>query len=284
MSRGTFAQGDLLPLRPSNEEDSEKRENSEVPGPPEDDDELLDECKPVKVLRGPTRPTKLELEEHEHSHIPFRSWCPHCMRGKSKASGHRTSSGAREKPIISIDYAFLGVSKGTSREDRIKLESEAVAAGHTPTLVMFDSESRGIYAYAATRKGYDERLCRQVVNDLDNLGYKDVVLKSDQEPAIVNLMEIIKANWNGNAALENSPVRESEANGAVERAIQTWEGQVRTMKDALEHRLQAEIPPEHAIMTWIVEHAATLVRRSLVSVDGRTPYEKIKGRPSRRSL
>jgi hypothetical protein len=283
LSGSTFVEGDLLPLRPSDEE-SDKRDATEVLKLPEGDDELLDECKPVKVLRGPTRPTKLELEEHEHSHIPFRSWCPHCMRGKSKASGHRSSNGAREKPIVSIDYAFLGVSKGTSREDRIRLESEAVAAGHTPTLVMFDSESRGIYAYAVTRKGYDERLCRQVVNDLDNLGYKDIVLKSDQEPAIINLVEIIKANWNGNAVLENSPVRESEANGAVERAIQTWEGQVRCMKDALEHRLQTEIPPDHAIMTWIVEYAASLMRRSLVSMDGRTPYEKIKGRPSRRSL
>ena len=159
MSGSTFVEEKLLlPLRPSNEEEIDKRDATEVLEPTEGDDELLKEGKPVKVLRGPVRPTKLEMEEHEHSHIPFRSWCPHCMRGKSKASGHRSSNCAREKPIVSVDYAFLGVSRGTSREDRIRLESEAVAAGHTPTLVMFDSESRGIYAYAATRKGYDERL------------------------------------------------------------------------------------------------------------------------------
>ena len=37
-------------------------------------------------------------------------------------------------------------------------------------------------------------------------------MKSDQEPAILTLVEMIKASWNGNMALEQSPVGESEAN------------------------------------------------------------------------
>ena len=72
------------------------------------------------------------------------------------------------------------------------------------------------------------------------MGYKEVVFKSDQEPALCNFIEVVKANWNGDAVLENSPVGESESNGAVEKAIQTWEGQVRTMKDALEYRIGGE--------------------------------------------
>jgi hypothetical protein len=273
-----------LSLRPLDENDSRECDVAGQLKPLEEGEELLQEGKPIKILRGPVKPTKLEIEEHEHSHIPFRSWCPHCMRGKSKASGHRSSAQIRDKTIVSLDYAFLGIAKGTSREERLKLEAEAAAAGHTPSLVMFDSESRGIYAYAADSKGYNERLCRQVVNDLDNLGYKDIVLKSDQEPAMMSFVEIVKANWNGNAVLENSPVRESEANGAVERAIQTWEGQVRTVKDALEHRLGCVIPPDHPVMTWIVDYSASLLRRCLVTADGRTPYEKVKGRASRRSV
>ena len=37
-------------------------------------------------------------------------------------------------------------------------------------------------------------------------------------------------------------------------------------------------------MTWMVEYAASLLRRCLVTSDGRTPYEKIKGRASRRPV
>ena len=73
-------------------------------------------------------------------------------------------------------------------------------------------------------------------------------------------MEMIKASWNGEAALENSPVGESESNGAVERAIQTWEGQVRTMKDALASRLRCELPADLPVLTWLVEYAAALLK------------------------
>ncbi len=165
-----------MPLRPLDESETDECDAAKVWEPTEGDSELLQEGKPVKILGGPIRPTKLELEEHEHNHIPFRKWCPHCMRGKSKASGHRSSNHAMEKPIVSLGYV-LGISQGTSREDRLRPEAEAVAAGHTPTLVMVDSESRGIYKYSAAVKGYNELLCHQVVNDLDNPGYKDIVLK-----------------------------------------------------------------------------------------------------------
>ena len=70
------------------------------------------------------------------------------------------------------------------------------------------------------------------MEDLDNMGYKDIILKSDQEPALRAFMDTVKAHWNENAAYEHSPVGESESNGAVERAMQNWEGQVRTVKDA----------------------------------------------------
>ena len=99
---------------------------------------------------------------------------------------------------------------------------EAERQGHTPSLVMVDSKSKGIFAYIVTKKGADDGTCRAIVEDLDLLGYKDAVLKSDQEPAIKVLGELIKAAWNGNLAIEESPVGESQSNGMVDRGIQTW--------------------------------------------------------------
>ena len=100
----------LLPLRPIEENATSEHDAAETMEPTGGDEELMQEGKPIKILRGPVKPTKLEIEEHQHNHIPFRSWCPHCMRGKSKASGHRSSTQIREKAIVSLDYAFLGVS------------------------------------------------------------------------------------------------------------------------------------------------------------------------------
>ena len=39
----------------------------------------------VAKARGNTKePTQKEIDEHTLTHIPFRSWCAHCVRGKAK--------------------------------------------------------------------------------------------------------------------------------------------------------------------------------------------------------
>ena len=36
-----------------------------------------------KTLPTPYTPSKQERIEHELTHVPYRSWCPHCVRGKA---------------------------------------------------------------------------------------------------------------------------------------------------------------------------------------------------------
>ena len=49
------------------------------------------------------------------THIPFRDWCPHCVRGKSKSEPHhRAVRDATEIPDVSLDYMFMG--SGNSEE------------------------------------------------------------------------------------------------------------------------------------------------------------------------
>ena len=47
---------------------------------------------------------------------------------------------------------------------------------------------------------------------------------------------------------ENSPKGESQSNGDIENAIKQVEGQIRTMKIALENKLQERIGPELPIL------------------------------------
>ena len=69
-----------------------------------------EEAVEIKVLPSPTPPSRQEMLEHNLTHWPFRSWCKHCVAGKAKASGHRSTgnTSASEVPIISMDYAFMG--------------------------------------------------------------------------------------------------------------------------------------------------------------------------------
>ena len=107
-------------------------------------------------------PSQQEIESHNVNHLPFTSWCKHCVRGKSKSSPHPSSSSSeeRQKPVISFDYAFCGV----------KDEEDAEKSGRTAFFIMHDSENKAVYAYVTERKGVDERLCKRVVADLERLG------------------------------------------------------------------------------------------------------------------
>ena len=63
-----------------------------------------------RSIVGPIRPTAKMIEDHNVAHIPFRSWCPACVRGRAKSVGHRRSESHGEDtiPVVSIDYGFLG--------------------------------------------------------------------------------------------------------------------------------------------------------------------------------
>ena len=67
-----------------------------------------EEAKPPEVLRDPGAPTPREIEEHNVTHMPFRSWCPHCVAGKAPERPHKKQERQSEKqiPEIVFDYGF----------------------------------------------------------------------------------------------------------------------------------------------------------------------------------
>jgi len=53
-------------------------------------------------------PSAKEVDEHNVDHAIFRSWCPHCVKGRGEAYGHpRGATPEKEIPTISIDYAYV---------------------------------------------------------------------------------------------------------------------------------------------------------------------------------
>ena len=70
----------------------------------------------------------------------------------------------------------------------------------------------------------------------------------------------------------------SGSNGFIERAIQDEEDQVQTIKLALESNLGEMIPSDHTTVPWLVECAAVLLNGGQVGADGKTSYERLKGK------
>ena len=62
---------------------------------------------PVKAA-DPKLPTPEEVDTHNLTHLPYRSWCPHCVRGKGKTMDHRRAGRDKLIPEIHVDYCFIG--------------------------------------------------------------------------------------------------------------------------------------------------------------------------------
>ena len=58
------------------------------------------------ALPAPPRPTPQMVADHQVAHVPFRSWCPACVRGRARGSCHFGRNGADDAqlPVIGVDY------------------------------------------------------------------------------------------------------------------------------------------------------------------------------------
>ena len=74
-------------------------------------EEEAEEAVAVRPARTPCSPTRAEREDHESTHLPFRSWCSHCVAGRSGTPAHRLvddpDGERRGLPEVHLDYAFL---------------------------------------------------------------------------------------------------------------------------------------------------------------------------------
>ena len=103
-------------------------------------EEGSEEARHAKPATTPRTPTPEEYRIHRLTHLPYRSWCPHCVKAKKRNTGHKKISkeGKRNIPMISIDYMFTN-NKG---EDHAN-----------PTLVIKDHWRGGVWAFMVIRKG-----------------------------------------------------------------------------------------------------------------------------------
>ena len=122
-----------------------------------------------------------------------------------------------------------------------------------------------------------------IAADIEELGYGGprVVLKADQEVSIADVQrQVVALRW-GETVPVNSPVGESKSNGRVENAVQRVQDLIRTLKDALERRLNTRIRSSDAIFSWMVEWAAGLITRYVKGQTGRTAYREARGHDAR---
>ena len=72
-----------------------------------------DEAELPKKVKWDPRPSKEEVDLHNVTHLPYRSWCPHCVRGKARRRHRRRMRRMKSNvPVISLDYMWMKCRKG----------------------------------------------------------------------------------------------------------------------------------------------------------------------------
>ena len=221
------------------------------------------EKRDIIIPKTPEMPTKAQIEEHcQRAHLPYRSWCEECVRGRKKNPPHkRVHDRERDMPCVCLDYCFL---RDSDAEETLTV------------LVSRDADSRVTFADVCPQKGVHEYAVEQTLMNLKRLGHTKMAIKSDQEPALTALINEVKEKRHHETLTENSPVKESASNNVAEKAVQQVEEQVRVLKLGLQKRLHNFVPTLHPIMTWLIPHAADMLTKLEVGSDGHTAYERLR--------
>ena len=226
-----------------------------------------EEAQQAAGIRDPGAPTLREIAEHELTHLPHRSWCHACVAGRSRDRPHKRLDGRDPSaiPCVVFDYGFFG---GLGDE-----EAQAVQIAR-------DVGTGMLFAHIVPRKGLvADHGVAQMLKDIERLGHKKMCLKCDGEASLVAIQHEVKRVRADDTLLENSPAGDSRSNGIAERAVQSISEQVRVVRNSLETHIQAKIPGTHPVTCWLVEHCADLLNKYQKGQDGRTAYQRLRGKP-----
>lgn len=160
---------------------------------------------PIRVAKDPGAPTEQEVQEHYATHLPYRSWCPVCVKARGKEEPHKKATTSNDKPIVSMDYKELG--EEIEEDDKIEM------------IVIKDEKTGCVSAHHCERKGAtDTWAMDRVIDDIETFGHNDVILKTDGEPSMLQVQRHVKAKRAGTTIPMNPPAYNPQSNGAAERA------------------------------------------------------------------
>ena len=155
------------------------------------------QAQPARPGIVPVLPSEAEVEQHELTHLPFRSWCRHCVCAKGKESpNHESSPGGVSK--FATDFMFTG-------EDGTAI---TILAG-------YDGLTKAFLANVVPCKGTSHGCAeRALARNVLSTGHQKVILQSDQEPSIIDVKPKAGTHIPTEIVNEESPVGDSNANGS----------------------------------------------------------------------
>ena len=104
------------------------------------------------------------------------------------------------------------------------------------------------------------------------------LIKTDGEASIVALRNALARYHGGAVTPEVPPTGESQAHGSAEDNGRRMRNLIKVYLDQLEDRAKIKLQSTDPILLWLIRWVAMAYSRFKAGADGKTPYERQKGR------
>ena len=168
------------------------------------------------------------------------------------------------------------------------MSKEDEGAKQNPVLTVLDESTNDKYSRATGRKGVGQDhemdwLIEDVSDELKVRGHQggvggQIIMKADDETNIIALRNALMKHHGGVVVPEQPAKNESQSNGAVEEGCRIVSGFTRVLKEQLGDKAKMKLETDSPMIQWMIRWAAMMTSRYLVGTDGRTSYERRKGR------
>ena len=131
--------------------------------------------RPVRAA-DPKKPSKTDVEEHALTHLPFRSWCSHCVRGKGRVADHKKTTTEKGLGEIHMDYCFMGTADAETKQT-------IIVAKHVQTGALMSS----VVPFKGVTHEFPAKRIRAFCKEM-GLENTDIVMRGDQENSLQELI------------------------------------------------------------------------------------------------
>ena len=161
----------------------------------------------------PANVSKEEYDAHHLTHLPFRSWCDPCVKGKAVDDAHRPRIDPNRGAKMGMDYFFL--ARATDPQ-----YAKAV-------LNCLNFQSGAVFS-AMVVKGGDPYAQAVALEAIKFTGRTRLIIVCDQENAVKKLVDVVRDSRSHETPVINTPKRSSASARGIERAKNEVEKQIRT--------------------------------------------------------
>ena len=182
--------------------------------------------------------------------------------------------------VFAFDYLLIG-------NDGVPIRREDLSDGREDVdvkiLIAKDTRGRAVFSHVIPQKGVDQDhySVDVLVKDVLWLGFREVFLKSDNEPAILKLLEhalteLRRDTKMDQLAQEHPNVYDPSGNGGVEATVKQFQGTFRPNKRDFETIMGATLPVAHPLFSWLVEYCSVIINIRVVGTDGVTAFARVR--------